>query len=61
MIVQAPKTLGEFKAVRETILELMGNPYCDHIMFCHLIDKLKVTDVKIEELTHATEQKPGNH
>jgi len=46
-----PKTLDDFKKVRETILELMTNPYCDQSMFWSLSDKLDKIDVKIEELS----------
>ena len=45
-----PKTLEDFKKVRETILELMANPYCDQFMFLSLSIKLDKTDAKIEEL-----------
>lgn len=45
-----PKTLDDFKKVRETILELMANPYCDQFMFLSLSEKLDKTDAKIKEL-----------
>jgi len=51
MIVEMPKTLEDFKKVRETILELMDNPYCDQFMFLSLSDKLDKTDAKIKELS----------
>jgi hypothetical protein len=51
MIVEMPKTLEDFKKVRETILELMANPYCDQFMFLSLSEKLDKTDAKIEELS----------
>jgi hypothetical protein len=50
MKVEMPKTLEDFKTVRETILELMDNPYCDQFMFLSLSEKLDKTDQKIEEL-----------
>ena len=50
MKVEMPKTLEDFKKVRETILELMANPYCDQFMFLSLREKLDKTDEKIEEL-----------
>jgi hypothetical protein len=50
MIVEMPKTLEDFKKVRETILELMANPYCDQFMFLSLSEKLEKTNAKIEEL-----------
>ena len=53
MIIEPPKTLEEFQEIRETILDLMGNPYCDHLMFLSLSDKSEKIDQKIEELTSA--------
>ncbi len=44
-------TLEEFKKVRETILELMANPYCDQFMFLSLSEKLDKANAKIEELS----------
>jgi hypothetical protein len=52
MKVEPPKTLEEFKKVRESILELMANPYCDQFMFLSLNDKLTATDAKINELSN---------
>lgn len=50
MIIEPPKTVGDFKKVRETILELMSNPHCDQFMFLSLSEKLDKTDAKIKEL-----------
>jgi len=50
MKVEPPKTLEDFKKVRETILELMANPYCDQFMFLSLSEKLDKTNTKIEQL-----------
>lgn len=50
MIVEAPKTLEDFKKVRVTILELMANPYCDQFMFLSLSEKLDKANAKIDEL-----------
>jgi len=50
MKVEMTKTMEDFKKVRETILELMANPYCDQFMFLSLSEKLDKTDQKIEEL-----------
>lgn len=50
MIVEPPKTVEEFEKVRKSILDLMGNPYCDHLMFISLTEKLKKVDAKIDEL-----------
>jgi len=47
---EIPKTLEDFKKVRETIFELMANPYCDQFMFLSLSEKLDKTNAKIEEL-----------
>lgn len=44
-------TLEEFKKVRETILELMANPYCDQFMFLSLSEKLDKANAKITELS----------
>jgi len=56
MIVEAPKILEDFKKVRESIIEMMGNPYCDQFMFLSLNDKLIATDIKIKELTPNTDK-----
>jgi len=50
MIIEPPKTIEDFKEVRVSILELMGNPWCDHLMFMDLLDKKDAVDKKIEEL-----------
>ncbi|HRY32090.1 MAG TPA: hypothetical protein P5531_03885 [Bacteroidales bacterium] len=50
MIIEPPKTIEEFEEVRKSILDLMGNPYCDHLMFMSLTEKLKKVDAKIDEL-----------
>lgn len=57
MIVEVPKTLNDFKKVRETIVQLMGNPYCDQFMFLSLSEKLNKTDAKIKELEIAVKHK----
>ena len=49
MKLEMPKSLEDFKKVRETILELIGNPYCDQFMFLSLQEKLDKTDAKISE------------
>mgnify|MGYP003418160071 CR=1 FL=1 len=51
MLVKPPQTLEEFTKVRETILELMANPYFDQFMFLSLSDKLDKANAKIEELS----------
>lgn len=48
--IEPPKTLEDFQKVRETILELMNNPYCDQFMFLTLSEKLDKTNEKIEQL-----------
>jgi hypothetical protein len=50
MILESPKTIEDFQKIRETILELMGNPYCDQFMFLSLTEKLNKINLKIEEL-----------
>ena len=50
MIVEPPKTVEEFEEVRKSILDLMGNPYCDHLMFMSLTERLKKVDAQIEQL-----------
>ena len=50
MIIKPPKTIEDFKEVRASILELIGNPWCDHLMFMSLMDKRDAVDKKIEEL-----------
>ena len=49
MKLELPTSLEDFKKVRETILELIGNPYCDQFMFLSLQEKLDKTDAKISE------------
>ena len=50
MIVEQPKTIEDFEEVRKSILDLMGNPYCDHLMFMSLTERLKKVNDKIDEL-----------
>ena len=50
MIIEAPKTIEEHEKVLKSILELMANPYCDHLMFDSLIRKRDATQKKIDEL-----------
>lgn len=50
MIVEPPKTVLDFKKVEKSILELMGNPYCDELMFCSLSDRLDKCQAKIKEM-----------
>jgi hypothetical protein len=51
MIIEPPKTLEDFQRVRESILELMANPYADYGMLCTLGEKLIKVDEKIDELS----------
>lgn len=46
-----PETLEDFLKVRETILDLMANPYCDQFMFLSLSEKLDKTNEKIKTFT----------
>lgn len=50
MKVEPPKTLEDYENILKTILELMANPYCDHLMFDSLSRKRDATVKKIEEL-----------
>lgn len=50
MIVKPPETIEDFEKVRETILELLNNPYCDKGMRESLLVRLRKTESKIEEL-----------
>lgn len=50
MILEPPKTLEDFEKIKETIVELMGNPWCDQYMFLSLEKKLEKVNAKIEEL-----------
>jgi len=47
--IEPPKTKEDFLKVREAIIDLMGNPYCDHLMFMSLLDKREAVDKKIAE------------
>lgn len=47
---QQPKTIADFESILNTTLELMSNPYCDHLMFMSLIDKRDNALAKIKEL-----------
>ena len=50
MIIKAPETVEEFEKVLQSILEMQGNPYCDHKMFMDLLDREVEVRDKIEEL-----------
>lgn len=50
MIVKPPETIEDFEKIRQTILELMDNPYCDKGMRESLLVRLRNTESKIEEL-----------
>lgn len=56
MIIEPPKTIEDFEKVRESILEMMGNPYCDHLMFDSLSRKLDATDKEIENLKNGKDE-----
>lgn len=51
IVVQPPTTLEDFQKVRGTILELMGNPWCDHGMLVSLMKRKKDTEEQIKILT----------
>jgi hypothetical protein len=50
MIIEPPKTIQDFEKVLTSILEMQGNPYCDHLMFMSLVHKKEKVEAKIEEL-----------
>ena len=50
-IIEQHKKLEDFNMVRKSTLELMGNPYCDHLMFMTLQEKLDRVNKKIKELS----------
>ena len=50
MIIEPPQTIEDFDKVLKSILELMANPYCDHLMFDSLIRKKDKVEAKIEQL-----------
>ena len=54
--IEPPKTKEELLKVRESILDLMGNPFCDHLMFMDLLDKREAVDKKIEELENESDE-----
>lgn len=52
MILEGPKTIEDYEKVKETILELMGNPYCDQFIHLSLTKKLTKCEAKIKELNN---------
>lgn len=50
MIIEPPKTIEEFEAIRKTILELLSNRYSSESMLRTLNIRLNKTDAKISEL-----------
>lgn len=56
MIIEGPKTIEDFKKARETVLELMANPYCDSSMLKSLYEKRDKIDLKINELEEELKQ-----
>jgi len=50
MILEAPKTLQDFREVRNSILKLMDNPWIDGSMYSSLTMKLTKVNDKIEDL-----------
>ena len=50
MIIKPPEPVEEFEKVLQSILEMQGNPYCDHKMFMDLLDREVEVRDKIEEL-----------
>ena len=54
--IEGPKTIEDFEAVRRTILNMMGGPYCDHLMFMSLSHRLEQTEEKIQGLKEITNE-----
>ena len=50
MIIEPPKTIKDFRKVRNTILKLMDNPWIDGSMYSSLTMKLTKVNDKIEDL-----------
>ena len=50
MIIKPPETVEEFYKVLQSILEMQGNPYCNHKMFMDLLDREVEVRNKIKEL-----------
>jgi uncharacterized protein YozE (UPF0346 family) len=50
MIIEPPKTVEDFEKILSSILEMQGNPYCNHSIFIDLLDKEEQVRDKIEEL-----------
>ena len=50
MKIEPPKTVEDCEKILRSTLELMANPYCDHLMFDSLIRKRDATQKKIDEL-----------
>lgn len=57
MIVQPPKTLQELEEVKDSILSLMANGYCDYNMYLSLQGKLKKINEEINGLKKLTSLK----
>jgi hypothetical protein len=39
----------------ESIIEMMGNPYCDHLMYMELLERRDDIDDKINEIEASNE------
>lgn len=50
MIIEPPKTIEDFRKVRNSILKLMDNPWIDSSMYNSLTMKLTKVNDKIEDL-----------
>ena len=55
-LIKPPVTLEEHESVRDSIINLMGNPYCDISMFLSLKGKFEAVDRKIEALKRCDNQ-----
>ncbi len=44
------KSIEDWENHLKSIIELMGNPYCDHLMFMSLLGKRAIAKKNIERL-----------
>ena len=51
--IKPPETIEDYKKIEMTILEFMGNPYCDHLMFDSLQIKLGKCRQELKKLREA--------
>ena len=54
MIIEPPKTLEDFKRVRDSIIDLMKNPWIESYHWHDLKKKLEAVEEKINTLNTTT-------